>query len=168
MSKKKNIEGGTDMRVLEKLTMKERKNLVWAAAYDYRFVRAGHVTSTYFMMLETLLDLIIIQEGGQFKDAEECVITLKATAWNGRYVQTSTYNSEKHDWQGPDYYGKGEGSYLGWNLFRNITEPNTGLIDWLASIDAVAFYMAMDSCWTPAEIIINGVSYWKAHEDDEE
>lgn len=155
------------MRVLEKLTMKERKSLVWAAAYDYRFVRAGHVTSTYFKVLEVLLDLVLVQEGGQFKDAEECVITLVGRAWGNRYKQTSTYNSENHSWCGPDYYGKEQGSYLGWNLFARITEPNTGLIDWLASIDAVAFYMSMDSCWTATEIIINGVTYWKEDDDEE-
>ena len=152
------------MRIYEKMDKNLKKSLVWACLYDFRYVRAGKVTASYFKALEVLLNLIIIEEGGQFKDAEECVISLKCRAWGHKYYSSTTYNSKEHSWQGPDYNGKGTGSYLGWNLFRYISEPNTSLIDWLASIDAVAFYLGQDSCWIPCEMVINGVVVWEEEE----
>ena len=44
------------MRVLEKMNIQQKKSLVWALLYDVRFVRAGKITSSYFKILETLLE----------------------------------------------------------------------------------------------------------------
>ena len=148
------------MRVLEKLTMKERKSLVWATLYDRRFTRAGKITSSYFKVLEILMNLIFIEEGGEFKDSEDCKLEMKCYAWNKRYWSTSSYDSsdENFDWRD---------NYLGWNIFKNIFDPDTNLTDWLASIEAIALHMGQDSCWTPYNFTINGKVVWQLEEDEE-
>lgn len=146
------------MRVFKKMDESLKKSLVWACLYDHKFVRAGKITSSYYKALEILLELIIMQEGGKFKDAEDCIIEMKCRAWGHRYYSTSIYNYKEHIWQG------GHDGYLGWNILKNISEPNTSLIEWLSSINAIAFYLGQDSCWTPCEFKINGEIVWEEEE----
>ena len=64
------------MRVLEKMNIQQKKSLVWALLYDVRFVRAGKITSSYFKILETLLNIGIIENGKSFLDSDELIINV--------------------------------------------------------------------------------------------
>ena len=62
------------MRVLEKMNIQQKKSLVWALLYDVRFVRAGKITSSYFKILETLLNIGIIENGKNFLDSMTSIL----------------------------------------------------------------------------------------------
>ena len=134
------------MKVYQKLSKEFKKELVWAALYDYRFVRVGRVTDSYFFVLERLMNLIIVEDCGEFKNANECVIRLECRA--DKYKSAAEYNSN-------DFYDE-EKTYIKRNLFKMNDEDEFSLTEYLSAINEVAFELAHDSCWKVDKLIING------------
>ena len=143
------------MKVYQKLSKEFKKQLVWAALYDYRFVRAGSITDSYFFILENLMNLIIVDDCREFKNSDECVITLECRA--DKYKSVSTYNSK-------DFIDE-EKTYTKRNLFKMNDEDTLSLTEYLSIIDEVAHELAHDSCWKVDKCTINGkVVYEEFHE----
>ena len=141
------------MRVLEKMNIQQKKSLVWALLYDVRFVRAGKITSSYFKILETLLNIGIIENGKSFLDSDELIINCKFRASGNKYKTNSSYQSEKYT--------------ENWNIFKAnvLLDPNIGLMEWLEVVNSITFKLACDSCWTLTNITINDVV---AYEEEEQ
>lgn len=143
------------MKVYQKLSKEFKRELVWAALYDYRFVRAGLITDSYFFVLEKLMNLIIIEDCGEFKNANECIITLECRA--DKYKSVSTYSTK-------DFYDE-EKTCEKRNLFKMNNEWELGLTEYLSIINSVAFELAHDSCWKVDKFTINGkVIFEEYHE----
>lgn len=140
------------MRVLEKMNIQQKKSLVWALLYDVRFVRAGKITSSYFKILETLLNIGIIENGKSFLDSDELIINCKFRASGNKYKTNSSYQSEKYT--------------ENWNIFKAnvLLDPNIGLMEWLEVVNSITFKLACDSCWTLTNITINDVVVYKEEE----
>lgn len=140
------------MRVLEKMDIQQKKSLVWALLYDVRFVRAGKITSSYFKILETLLNIGIIENGKSFLDSDELIINCKFRASGNKYKTNSSYQSEKYT--------------ENWNIFKAdiLLDPNIGLIEWLEVVNRITFKLACDSCWTLTNITINNVVVYEEEE----
>ena len=143
------------MKVYQKLSKEFKRELVWAALYDYRFVRAGLITDSYFFVLERLMNLIIIEDCGEFKNAEECNSQLVCRA--DKYKSSSVYSSR-------DFYDE-EKTYTKRNLFKLNNEYEFSLTEYLSVIESVASELAHDSCWKVDKFIVNGkVLFEEFHE----
>ena len=140
------------MRVLEKMNIQQKKSLVWALLYDVRFVRAGKITSSYFKILETLLNIGIIENGKSFLDSDELIINCKFRASGNKYKTNSSYQSEKYT--------------ENWNIFKAnvLLDSNIGLMEWLEVVNSITFKLACDSCWTLTNITINDVVVYEEEE----
>lgn len=147
------------MIIQKKLTKEEREKLVWMCLYDYKYVRAGLVTDSYYTILEQLLRLIIVEEGGQFKNAEKFVVRTKAFA--DSYVTGTVYDIADYTKE-EDYRNN-----LGHNLLNQFDDNHDlSLIEILASINRIAFITSFDNCWHLEEIAVNDVVIWKAKEPE--
>ena len=145
------------MIVHKKLTKEEKERLVWMCLYDYKYVRAGHVTDSYYIILEQLLRLIIVEEGGQLKDADRFIVKTKAFA--DKYTTSAVYDIEDYT-KDEDYKND-----LGFNLLNQFDDNHDlSLIEMLNSINKIAFITSFDNCWHLEEISINDVAIWKAKE----
>lgn len=143
------------MRVYEKMNERFKKELVWAALYDYRFLRAGSITDSYFFVLENLMNLIIVDDCGEFKNADECVITLECRA--DKYTSSATYSSK-------DYMDE-EKLFRKRNIFKMNDETPFSLTEYLSAIYNVACELGHDSCWKVDKFIVNGkVLFEEFHE----
>ena len=140
------------MRVLEKMDIQQKKSLVWALLYDVRFVRAGKITSSYFKILEILLNIGIIGNGEEFLNSDELIIDCKFRAFGNKYKTNSSYQSEKYT--------------ENWDIFKAdiLLDPNIGLMEWLEVVNRIAFKLACDSCWTLTNITINNVVVYEEEE----
>lgn len=150
------------MIVQKKLTKEEREKLVWMCLYDYRYVRAGRVTDSYYIILERLLRLIIVEEGGKFKDADKFVIRTKASAeaGNQEYVTSATYDIKDYT-RDEDYMND-----LGFNLFTQFGDNHDlSLIEMLNSINKIAFLLSFDNCWYLDQIIVNDTIIWERNDN---
>ena len=147
------------MIVHKKLTKEEREKLVWMCLYDYKYVRAGRVTDSYYTILEQLLRLIIVEEGGQFKDADRFVVRTKA--FSDKYVTGAVYDIK--DYTKDEDYRNG----LGHNLLTQFDDNHDlSLIEMLTSINKIAYITSFDNCWHLKEITVNDVVIWKAEEPE--
>ena len=133
------------MRVLEKIDIQQKKSLVWALLYDVRFLRAGKITSSYFKILETLLNIGIIENRENFLNSDDLIINCSFRASGNKYKTTSSYKSEIYT--------------ENWNILNSnvLFNPNIGLLEWLEKVNQIAFKLACDSCWTLTNITINDV-----------
>lgn len=150
------------MIVHKKLSREEREKLVWMCLYDYKYVRAGYVTDSYYIILEQLLRLIIVEEGGKFKDADRFVIRTKASAGarHQEYVTTSVYDIKDYT-KDEDYRND-----LGFNLFTLFDDAHDlSLIEVLNSINKIAYLISFENCWYLDEIKVNDEIIWERKDD---
>mgnify|MGYP000852205799 FL=1 len=140
------------MRVLEKIDIQQKKSLVWALLYDVRFLRAGKITSSYFKILETLLNIGIIENRENFLNSDDLIINCSLRASGNKYKTTSSYKSEIYT--------------ENWNILNSnvLFNPNIGLLEWLEKVNQIAFKLACDSCWTLTNITINDVVVYEEAE----
>ena len=146
------------MKVYGKLSERFKKELMWAALYDYRFVRAGLITDSYFFILENLMNIVFVKDCGEFKNSEECTITLECRA--GEYTSEKTYSSK-------DFMDE-EKVFEKRNIFKMNNENEFSLLEYLNAIENVACDLRHDSCWKISKFTINGkVLYEEFYESPE-
>ena len=146
------------MIVQKKLTREEREKLVWMCLYDHKYVRAGYITDSYYTILEQLLRLVIVEEGGQFKDADKCVIKTKASS--SEYKTSAIYDIDNYT-DDEDYKHN-----LGFSLFNQFEDNHDlSLIEMLNSIDKVSHILSFDNCWHLDQIIVNDTIIWERNDD---